>query len=166
MLHGVDLEPGDLDVTPALDRENLGRLAAALRSLDARPDPDGFGSWVTDPSGERRWVPREPRPDEAAWQPDADDPRSFDHLFVSRLGAVDVVPEVSGTYDELAPRAVALTVAGRPVHVESIEDLLATLTVARRERDTGRVRALRALQRQAMVSRTIGRDAGGSSETR
>lgn len=32
LLHGVPVEPGDLDVTPALDRENLERLAVALTS--------------------------------------------------------------------------------------------------------------------------------------
>lgn len=37
MLHGVDLVPGDLDVTPALDRENLERLAALLEAIGARP---------------------------------------------------------------------------------------------------------------------------------
>lgn len=168
MLHGVELVPGDLDVTPALDRENLERLAAALRAIRARQAPDGpFGDWQTQPDGEQRWVQREPTAEDvaarAAWRPDPTNPDSFDHLLESDLGAIDVVPVVSGTYEQLRPRAVELDVHGERVWVESIADLLATITVPRREKDADRVRHLRELQRQAMVSSTIGRARGGSS---
>ena len=152
MLHGVALEPGDLDITPALDRENLARLAAALAAIEACQDPEApFGRWQLEPDGERRWVQHEPTTDEiaarASWRPDPDDPASFDHLLQSAHGAIDVVPEVSGTYEELRPRAVQINAFGRDVWVESIEDLLATLTVPRRQKDVERVRVLRALQR-------------------
>jgi len=168
MLHGVELEPGDLDVTPALDRENLERLAAVLTAINARQRPDGaFGDWQLQPNGEQKWVEREPTPRDvaarAAWRPDPAKPASFDHLLESDLGAIDVVPEVSGTYDELRPGAVELEAYGERVWVESIADLLATITIPRREKDAGRVRRLRELQRQAMVSSTIGRGSGASS---
>jgi hypothetical protein len=168
MLHGVDLVPGDLDVTPALDRENLERLAAVLRAIRARQAPDGpFGDWQTQPGGEQKWVQREATPEDvsarAAWQPDPANPASFDHLLESDLGAIDVVPEVSGTYEQLRPRAVEVEAYGERVWVESVADLLATITVPRREKDAGRVRRLRELQRQAMVSSTIGRGSGASA---
>jgi hypothetical protein len=152
LLHGVALEPGDLDVTPALDRENLERLARALEAIGARQDPEEpFGRWETGEGGERRWVQFEPTADDiearARWRPDPDEPASFDRLLCSRLGAIDVVPEVAGTYDELRPRATQIERGGVRVWVESVPDQLATLTVPRRSKDAARVRALRALQR-------------------
>ena len=152
MLHGVALVAGDLDITPALDRENLTLLAAALADIDARQDPEApFGRWQPQPEAEQRWVLHEPTPEEiaarASWQPDPNDPASFDHLLRSMHGAIDVVPEVSGTYDELRPRAVQVRAFDREIWVESIEDILATLTVPRRQKDVDRVRELRALQR-------------------
>jgi len=36
MLHGVEPEPGDLDITPALDRENLARLAGVAQIRTTR----------------------------------------------------------------------------------------------------------------------------------
>jgi hypothetical protein len=153
MLHGVELTPGDLDVTPALDRDNLARLAEVLTAINARPDPSvPFGRWQVEPDGERRWVPHEPTPEEraarAAWQPDAAEPASFDHLLRTDHGALDIVPDVAGTYAELEQRAVRLEAFGRDVWVESVPDLLATLTVPRRTKDVDRVRQLRALQRR------------------
>jgi len=152
MLHGVALVPGDLDVTPAVDRENLERLAEVLERIEARRDPDApFGRWQTQPDGERRWVQHEATAEDfaerASWRPDPDDPESFDHLLESAYGAIDVVPEICGTYAELKPRAVRLDAFGHEVWVESIADLLATLTVPRREKDVDRVGQLRALQR-------------------
>ena len=157
LLHGVPLEPGDLDVTPALDRENLERLARALEELGARQHPDEpFGRWEADDDGERRWVQFEPtaadREERARWRPDPADVASFDHLLCTRHGALDVVPEIAGTYDDLRPRAVVIERDGRRVCVESIADLLATLTVPRRQNDVARVQALRALQRRAVIT--------------
>ena len=57
MLHGVELVPGDLDITPALDVDNLTRLAGVLESIDARQDPSApFGHWVRGDDGEQHWV--------------------------------------------------------------------------------------------------------------
>jgi len=114
MLHGVDLVPGDLDVTPALDRENLERLAALLEAIGARPDPEAFGHWGED----GRWVRREPTPEELVAKPDPGDPDSFDHLYESEHGAFDVVPRLVGTYEELLPSAVeidGIQVAGHAI---------------------------------------------------
>jgi hypothetical protein len=82
-----------------------------------------------------------------AGRPDSAEPASFDHLLQSRQDALDFVPEVSGTYDELMARAVALGIDEHRVWVESVEDLLVTLTVPRRTRDRDRVQQLRSIQR-------------------
>jgi hypothetical protein len=157
MLHGVPVEPGDLDITPALDRDNLVRLAGVLRTIEARQYANaGFGRWEAGSGGERRWVEREPTPEDVAararWQPDPDDPASFDHLLASTFGAIDVVPEVSGTYEDLMPRATRMQAWGHAVWVEAVEDLLATITVPRRDKDRDRVRQLRAIQRSGASS--------------
>ena len=152
MLHGVSLVPGDLDITPALDSDNLSRLARVLESIEARQDPRApFGHWERGADGEHHWVETAATPEavaaRASWRPDPADPTSFDHLLQSKHGALDVVPEVSGTYDELIALAVRLDIDGVPCWVESVEDLLATLTVPRRTKDRERVERLRAIQR-------------------
>jgi hypothetical protein len=152
MLYGVALKPGDLDITPARDHENLNRLARMLGIIEAREYEEApFGQWETDAKGEQRWVQRKPTPQDRAaregWQPDPGNPASFDHLLQSKYGAIDIVPEVSGTYEELMPRAEMLQVDGQTVCVEAIHDLLATITVPRREKDRDRVEQLRAIQR-------------------
>ncbi|HVC77305.1 MAG TPA: hypothetical protein VND96_12410 [Candidatus Micrarchaeaceae archaeon] len=151
-LYGVPLEPGDLDVTPASDRENLDRLAAALEEVGADLDPEEpFGRWENGDDGERRWLAFEPtaleRKAREEWRPRPDDPASFDHLVRTRFGALDVVPEIAGSYDDLRRRATAIEVKGRSVWIESIEDQLATLTIPLRPKDADRVRALRAIHR-------------------
>jgi hypothetical protein len=152
MLHGARLVPGDFDITPALDVDNLTRLAAALESIEARQDPRApFGHWEQGDDGEQRWVETAATPEavmaRANWTPTPKDPASYDYLLQSRYGALDVVPEVSGTYDDLITRAVRVEVDGLRVWVESIPDLLATLTVPRRAKDRERVAQLRARQR-------------------
>jgi hypothetical protein len=152
MLHGVSLVPGDLDIAPGLDIDNLTRLAGVLESIEARQDPSApFGHWKLGADGEQHWVTTAPTPEavaaRASWKPNPADQASFDHLLESRHGALDLVPEVSGTYDDLIARAVPLDLDGLRVCVVSIPDLLATLTIPRRAKDGDRVRQLRALQR-------------------
>ena len=152
LLLGVVVEPGDLDVTPAGDRGNLERLGQALEDLDARQYPDEpFGRWTISEDGERRWVEFEPtdadRRARAAWSPDPTDIAAFDHLLQTRLGTLDVVPEIAGTYEELRDRALPVDLEGRTVWVESVADQLATLTVPRRGKDRDRVKRLREIQR-------------------
>jgi hypothetical protein len=152
MLHGVRLVPGDLDITPAPDVDNLTRLATALEAVEAHQDPSApFGQWERGDDGEQHWVESARTPqavaERASWMPNPADPASFDSLLRSRHGALDVVPEVSGSYDDLIARAVPLNIGDLRVWVESVEDLLATLTVPRRAKDRDRVEQLRALQR-------------------
>ena len=125
LLHGVPLEPGDLDVTPALDAESLERLARALDELEAAQYPnEPFGRWETGDDGERRWVTFEPteadRQARAAWRPDPHDPDSFDHLLRTRYGTLDIVPRVAGEFADLRARALPIVCDGRTVWVESL----------------------------------------------
>ena len=155
LLYGVELTPGDLDITPALDPRNLGRLATALAAISASPDPDApFGDWQIRPDGERRWVARDPRPGERdarrRWQPDPADPTTFDELLTTSHGALDVVPEIAGTYEDLVTRAVRVNAFELDVMVASVEDLLETLTIPRRAKDRDRVVALRGVQRDSI----------------
>jgi hypothetical protein len=168
LLLGVVLRPGDLDVTPALDRENLDRLARALAELEASLDPaEPFGRWETI-DGEHTWVAFEPtdadREARTRWRPDPAVRESFDHLLRTSHGALDVVPTIAGTFDELRARAVAVGGAGgRVTWVESIAYQLATLTVPRREKDADRVRDLRALQRAPRIAGGHGDDGLGGT---
>jgi hypothetical protein len=153
MLHGVVLDPGDLDITPALDRENLERLRRALEAIHARQYDDApFGHWEATAAGEHRWVREEATVENLAaranWTPNPDDPATFDYLLDSDFGSIDIVPAISGTYEELAPRAVNVQRDGKSILVEAVSDLLATLTLPRREKDVDRVRQLRRIQRR------------------
>jgi hypothetical protein len=56
------------------------------------------------------------------------DPASFDYL--PKYGAIDIVPQMSGTYEELIPRAAKLEVAGQTIWVEAVQDLLARALAA------------------------------------
>jgi hypothetical protein len=149
-LHGAPVErPGDLDIVPDLGRDNLERLAAALVELAARP-AGGGGQWQAGADGERRWIAERETAAavSAPWAPDPERPATLDHLFATAHGALDVVPELAGRYEDLAPRARALEVGGHRVWIAPLDDLLARLTVPRRGKDRARVQALRALQRQ------------------
>lgn len=138
MLHGVDLVPGDLDITPARNRDNLERLARALERINARQYEDApFGHWETNADEEHRWITDDATPDRlearANWTPNPNDPATFDYLLDSDHGSIDIVPAISGTYEELAPRAASMERGGHVILVEAVSDLLATLTVPRRE---------------------------------
>ncbi len=146
--HGIELEPGDLDIVPSTDASSLRTLIEILRELEAQP-LGPFGEWIVEPSGEQRWIAR-PTTDEElrAWTPEVDDIDSFDHRFVTRLGDLDIVPRLTGTFAELRPRAERLAIQGRATLVAPIGELLARLTVPRRAKDIARVAALRAIQRR------------------
>lgn len=146
LLYGVDLEPGDLDITPALGQDNLRVLATILKEIGATPE--SFGHWETKPDGEKKWVEEEVTEEVlASWQPDFKDIASFDHLFYTRCGNFDVVPEVAGDYEALRQAAVRKSAFGYVVWVAHVDELLAKLTVPRREKDVSTVQELRRIQR-------------------
>src|SRR5690349_5070430 len=113
LLYGLDLQPGDLDITPAPDRANLAQLIELLREIEAAP-AGGAGRWQLQPDGERVWVAAgDPGDTPPVWAPDPGDPASLDHLFSTRYGNLDVVPEVAGSFAWLKERAVAMTAYGQ-----------------------------------------------------
>ena len=147
LLHGVELEPADLDIVPELANDNLERLVNVLQEVEARP-AGPFGSWTTLPDGEMKWIARPTTQDEiVAWVPHVHDVSSLDHLYRTRLGNVDVVPSVTGTYDVLKRRATQVAALGQKPWVAHIDDILARLTIPRRDKDASRVAVLRSIQR-------------------
>ena len=151
MLHGAVLDPGDLDITPALHHDNLDRLRRVLEAIHARQyENASFGHWEATAAGGHRWVREEATPENVAaranWTPNPQDSTTFDYLLDSDFGSIDIVPTISGTYEELAPRAVKMQTKRNAILVEAVSDLLATLTVPRHEKDADRVRELRRIQ--------------------
>jgi hypothetical protein len=126
MAYGVQLVPGDLDIAPGLEADNLHRLGGLLRDLGARP------KYVPD------WAAGPDRESCERWQPEPFDAAALDHRFVTRHGELDVVPIKAGRYDELRPRAIAMRAFGREIQVAHVDDLLAQLDRWNRERDRGR----------------------------
>jgi hypothetical protein len=148
-LHGIEVEPGDLDIVPATDTANLERLVRVLSVLEARP-AGPFGEWTTLTNGEMKWIARPTTEEEIrAWMPRVDDVSSLDHCYRSRFGNFDVVPRVTGTYEVLMRRAVQIPAFGHTPWVAHIDELLARLTVPRRDKDAVRVAQLREVQRNA-----------------
>ncbi|HEX5040686.1 MAG TPA: VOC family protein, partial [Candidatus Limnocylindria bacterium] len=129
------------------------RLATALAELDAVGDTVS-GAWQTDEHGEHHWVEdgieRPPRP------LDPDDLDTFDRSFRTRLGRLDVVPMVAGSYDELRPRAARRPIARREPWVAHPLDVLRGMTHPRRQKDRARVAHLRRLASPTRVASGIG----------
>lgn len=152
-LYGIEAQPGDLDITPALDRENLARLASLLLELEATlPATEEVGDWEVQPDGERKWVRRKATEQDllerANWQPDEDDLSTLDHLFCTCFGNLDVVPDLTGDYETLVKRAIKMDAHGQEVWVVHVDELLTALTIPRRKKDAPRVRQLREVQRR------------------
>lgn len=134
-LYGGQLVPNDLDVTPSLAPDNLRRLAAALRDLDAVPAflpdwPDGLSlaqcrSWTPQPATEQH----------------------LDHLFVTRLGMADVPPRLCGSYDVLIERATRVDVGRVPVQVCHLDEVLTRLDGRTRPKDRQRAAVYQQLRR-------------------
>jgi hypothetical protein len=121
--YGAELNPNDVDVTPALDPDNLARLAALLENLGARPAyyPDWPGSLSLKAC--------------AAWTPVPPTEPHLDHLYVTPLGMVDVVPCLCGTYDELLPAATTTRFLGHTIRVCDPAEVLARLEGRSRPKD-------------------------------
>lgn len=150
-LYGADLDPGDIDITPALTEENLQRLTRLLDDLEATPE--SFGHWEIKPDGERKWVEEDVSPEKlAGWRPEIDDLTTLDHLFYTRYGDFDITPDLAGNFETLRQTAVQMDAYGHKVWVAHIDELLSKLTVPRREKDINRVRKLREIQRSQKSS--------------
>jgi hypothetical protein len=124
---GVEgVEPGDLDVVPDRASDNLERLAGLLARLDAFPEP--APDWEHGFTGEevRRW---RPSPAVAA---------NLDHRFVTAHGILDIVPGLTGAYDELRQSAWTGHLDGAEVLVADLKPILARMRSSTRAKDRAR----------------------------
>src|SRR5579863_635005 len=118
-LQGFPRVTADADITPARDADNLERLAAALRDLEAR-------------------VYTESMPEGLLF---SCDPRTLARARVWNLitdaGRLDVIFEPSGTggYDDLAASALTYEVFGLEVRAASLEDILRSKLASNRPQD-------------------------------
>ena len=124
---GAPILTTDLDVTPASSRENLERLALALRDLDAKlrspSDPGGV-----------------PFPIDAEMLASADS-----WTLTTRAGDLDVMFSPAGTsgYDDLRRGARRERIAGVSVSVAALADVIRSKEAANREKDSMQLPILR-----------------------
>jgi hypothetical protein len=121
--HGHVRTTNDADLIPAPDPANLERLAAALRSLDAR---------VLNPGEEDTAVDAKMLPRATTWQ------------FVTRDGGIDVMHDVLGgrPYAELSDRALHVRLGDVEVPVVALDDLIRMKLARGRPVDVADVAAL------------------------
>ena len=125
IVQGYPLPTEDLDVTPARDPSNLGRLAEALRELDAQL---------------RTATGSVPFPVDAQMLSTADS-----WTLTTDAGDLDLVFTPAGTrgYEDLIRDAVELDL-GVPVLVASLRDVIRSKEAAGRPKDQVQLPALRA----------------------
>jgi uncharacterized protein (DUF952 family) len=138
VLLGAKLVPGDLDICPSPEPDNLQRLVIVLVEIGAKPRV-GVPGWVTEEEAVR-------------WQP-TPDLQALELLYETPFGDLDVLAAALGPggrgyieYDELDAGSVTIDVGGTPVAVASPAHLLASKIGARRPKDQ---RALEELERLA-----------------
>ena len=130
--HGSTLPTEDVDVTPARDRPNLDRLAAALRELDAR-------------------IRTSDEPNGVAFPVDGAFLAAMPVMLnlVTDAGDVDLAIAPSGFpegYDTLAPRATELDFGdGVKVMVAALDDIIASKRAANQAKDRAALPYLEAL---------------------
>ena len=131
-LHGFPRLTADADITPATDKPNLERLAAALRELNARvytesiPEGLAFDCSATTLSRAKIWN------------------------LVTIAGRLDLAFVPSGTqgYDDLAKNAERFEAFGVKFDAASLDDIIRSKEAAGRPKDLDDVVLLRALKRR------------------
>lgn len=124
---GVEVvDPGDLDVVPDLASDNLERLASLLARLDAFPEPA--------PDWEHGFTVEEVR----RWRPSPAVAANLDHRFVTAHGILDIVPALTGSYDELRRSAWTGRIDGAGVLVADLKPILARMLYSTRAKDRAR----------------------------
>jgi hypothetical protein len=119
VIHGSPYLTTDVDVVPAVDRENLERLSDALRSLHAKV-------WTSiEPGGVPFDHPASSLADVRVWN------------LVTDHGRLDLTFQPSGTqgYEDLARDASHLVILGVGVDVASLADIIRSKEAAGREKD-------------------------------
>lgn len=127
--HGSPLRTEDIDICPDSQPQNLDRLAAALRELDAK---------------------------EWDFRKDVAISRLFDAqmlalddiwILLTDAGRLDLVfkPGAFDGYDELLPQALEFDLDGVRVKVAALEDIIRSKEAAGREKDLAQLPTLRRL---------------------
>jgi hypothetical protein len=130
VFHGSPTRTGDADICPDRQPENLRRLAAALRQLEARIRVDG------EPKGFQFSVDEQFLASMAMVN------------LVTPFGALDISFQPAGTdgYNDLARHAVELDVGGVIVPVAGLDDVIRSKEAADRPKDRQTLPTLRALR--------------------
>jgi hypothetical protein len=132
-LHGFPRLTADADITPAGDKQNLERLAAALEDLDAKvyteslPAGLAFDRSAAALARARMWN------------------------LVTTAGRLDIAFLPAGTagYDDLAKGAEKFEAFGVRFLASSLDDIIRSKEAAGREKDADDVLILRELKRMA-----------------
>ena len=128
-LQGFPRNTRDADITPARDLENLARLAAALRELDARV-----------------FTEREPAglPFDCSAQMLA---RAEVWNLITRAGRLDLAfaPSGTGGFDDLAPNAVRFEIYGATILAARLEDIIRSKEAAGRPKDLQDVEVMKGM---------------------
>jgi hypothetical protein len=125
--HGSPFPTEDADITPQIDRQNLTRLAAALRELDARVRTDSV------PKG-------------LPFACDADSLAAVETWnLTTNAGDLDLTFQPAGTrgYADLRRDAAAVQLYGVTVRVASLSDVIRSKQAANRPKDQRVLPALR-----------------------
>jgi hypothetical protein len=133
VIHGSPYLTSDVDVVPSRGRENLERLAEALRDLNAR-------IWTeSEPSG----LPFDTSADALA--------NAEIRNLVTDHGRLDLtfVPDGTQGYEDLSRDARHLTVLGVGIDVASLADVIRSKEAAGREKDRLVLPVLRRIQSEA-----------------
>lgn len=132
-VHGHRRTTMDLDLTPDPDRENLGRLAAALAELEARP---------RDPALAQAEVP--------ATDPERLSVAPFVPPLVTRHGQLHILMEPKGarTFDRMRKAALVIELDGVEVAIASLDDLIRMKRAAGRPSDLDDIAALTEAEKQ------------------
>jgi hypothetical protein len=129
-LHGSSALTNDADICPAPSRDNLERLADALRDMDSR-------------------IRSDPESDGVAFSLDADFLARMNLVnLTTRFGDFDIAFRPSGSlgYDDLVQRATEVAIDGTIVPVASLADIIRSKEVANRPKDRATLPILYALQ--------------------
>jgi hypothetical protein len=142
VLHGSPATTNDADVCPARDRDNLERLAAALRALAARVRFDGDA-------------------DGLEFDCSAEFLATVDVVNLStRFGDLDIAFKPAGYpgFDALAKGAVPFDIDGTEILVASLDDVIRSKTMADRPKDRAVLPVLLALRDEIEARRDDHRD--------
>lgn len=146
MAHGATRPTKDFDCLPRTTVENLDRLGAALSELGARFRAEG----VDDETARQMTPPL--------------DARFFSTTFVGNFrtdaGDLDVLLDMADgdgtrrTYDDLATRAIPITIDGIVVRIAALEDIIASKQHANRVKDREALPELYQLAKEARERRS------------